>query len=82
MRNQALFSPKDKSKKIKFCLLQFLCGTVRVKNIYILCASLTGWTSFEIFLPPAVNNLHNLIFLALLQLWVSHILICQQKFIY
>ena len=30
MKNQALFSLKDKSKKIKCCLLQFLFGTLRV----------------------------------------------------
>ena len=33
MENQALFSPKDKSKKLKGRLLQFLFGTLRVKNI-------------------------------------------------
>ena len=31
MKNQALFSSKDKSKKLKCCLLQFLFGAVRVK---------------------------------------------------
>ena len=30
MKNQALFSSKDKSKKLKCCLLQFLFGTLRV----------------------------------------------------
>ena len=30
MKNQALFSTKDKSKKIKCRLLQFLFGTLRV----------------------------------------------------
>ena len=33
MKNQALFSSKDKSKKIKCCLLQFLFGALRVKYI-------------------------------------------------
>ena len=32
MKNQALFSSKDKSKKIKCRLLQFLCGALRVKS--------------------------------------------------
>ena len=32
MKNQALFSSKDKSKKIKCCLLQFLFGALRVNN--------------------------------------------------
>ena len=30
MKNQALFSLKDKSKKLKYCLLQFLFGALRV----------------------------------------------------
>ena len=30
MKNQALFSSKDKSKKLKYCLLQFLFGALRV----------------------------------------------------
>ena len=30
MKNQALFSSKDKSKKLKCHLLQFLLGTLRV----------------------------------------------------
>ena len=32
MKNQALFSWKDKSKKLKCRLLQFLFGALRVKN--------------------------------------------------
>ena len=32
MKNQALFSLKDKSKKLKCHLLQFLFGTLRVNN--------------------------------------------------
>ena len=32
MKNQALFSSKDESKKIKCRLLQFLSGAVRVKS--------------------------------------------------
>ena len=35
MKNQALFSLKDKSKKLKCRLLQFLSGTLRV-NILLL----------------------------------------------
>ena len=31
MKNQVLFSSKDKSKKLKCRLLQFLFGTLRVK---------------------------------------------------
>ena len=31
MKNQASFSSKDKSKKLKYRLLQFLFGTLRVK---------------------------------------------------
>ena len=32
MKNQALFSSKDKSKKLKCHLLQFLCGALRVNT--------------------------------------------------
>ena len=32
MKNQALFSLKDKSKKLK-CCLQFLFGALRVKQV-------------------------------------------------
>ena len=33
MKNQALFSLKDKSKKLKCPLLQILFGTLRVNNL-------------------------------------------------
>ena len=33
MKNQALFSLKDKSKKLKCRLLQFLFGALRVKCV-------------------------------------------------
>ena len=36
MKNQALFSSKDKSKKSKCCLLQFLFGALRVKKNHAL----------------------------------------------
>ena len=35
MKNQALFSWKDKSKKLKCRLLQFLFGALRVKEAEI-----------------------------------------------
>ena len=31
MKNQALFSSKDKSKELKCCMSQFLFGVLRVK---------------------------------------------------
>ena len=34
MKNQALFSSKDKSKKIKCRLLQFLFGAFRVNAVH------------------------------------------------
>ena len=34
MKNQALFSSKDKSKKLKCRLLQFLIGALRVDLIH------------------------------------------------
>ena len=33
MKNQALFSSKGKSKKLKCCLLQFLFGPLRANRI-------------------------------------------------
>ena len=33
MKNQVIFSSKDKSKKIKCHLLQFLFAALRVKNV-------------------------------------------------
>ena len=36
MKNQALFSSKDKSKKLKCRLLQFLFGALRVKNFDVI----------------------------------------------
>ena len=36
MKNQALFSLKDKSKKLKCRLLQFLFGALRVKSHWVL----------------------------------------------
>ena len=43
MKHQALFSSKDKSKKLKCCLLQFLFGALRVKwylLLFLVCLSL------------------------------------------
>ena len=39
MKNQALFSSKDKSKKLKCLLLQFLFGALRVKYLVIVLPS-------------------------------------------
>ena len=36
MKNQALFSSKDKSKKLKYRLPPFLFGALRVKDLDIL----------------------------------------------
>ena len=36
MKHHALFSSKDKSKKLICCLLQFLFGALRVRTAYIL----------------------------------------------
>ena len=44
MKNQALFSLKDKSKKLKCRLLQFLFGTLRV-NITIVLDSVSNSVS-------------------------------------
>ena len=42
MKNQALFSSKDRSKKLKCCLLQFLFSALRVNGeIYIIIPKLS-----------------------------------------
>ena len=45
MKSQALFSLKDKSKKLKYHLLLFLFGTLRIK----VCGSV--WYIIIFFLP-------------------------------
>ena len=48
MKNQALFSSKDKSKKLKCCLLQFLFGALRINtclqaNTFIILFLIIVW---------------------------------------
>ena len=45
MKFQALFTSKDKSKKISCCLLQFLFGALRVKDFQ----SLKSGIALEIY---------------------------------
>ena len=50
MKNQALFSTKDKSKKLKCRQLQFLFGALRVK-MYLSCITLKSHSArFKRFL--------------------------------
>ena len=42
MKNQALFSSKDKSKKLKCCLLQFLFGALRAKPLQTMDTMMKG----------------------------------------
>ena len=54
MKNQALFSLKDKSKKLKCCLLQFLFGTLRVNldvrmDRWITCCFMAFSTVFQLY---------------------------------
>ena len=44
MKNQALFSSKDKSKKLECRLLEFLFGALRVKSY-----------NFRVFAQPVTN---------------------------
>ena len=52
MKSQALFSSKDKSKKLKCCLLQFLFGTFRVNimfpSFHVYCYFLLSLYSVEL----------------------------------
>ena len=57
MKNQDLFSSKDKSKKLKCCLLQFLFGALRFKArwciiqlfIHSLLCITQSWKLKEVF---------------------------------
>ena len=44
MKNQALFSSKDKSKKLKYHLLQFLYDALRVKQHFLFASHLNEST--------------------------------------
>ena len=48
MKNQALFSSKDKSKKLKCRLLQFLFGALRVNGGSILMKKILSFNSIHI----------------------------------
>ena len=57
MKNQALFSSKDKSKKLKCPLLQFLFGALRVKDsIKSLSPALTIFLWNKVFLLIFVKS--------------------------
>ena len=49
MKNQAIFSSKDKSKKLKCCLLQFLFGALRVKDLNAVAGGMVklGYKNFR-----------------------------------
>ena len=42
MKNQALFSSKNKNKKLKCCQLQLLFGALRVKKYFFLPVNACG----------------------------------------
>ena len=48
MKNQALYSLKDRSKKLKCRLLQFLFGALRVKFLQILVICLMSVKKFTV----------------------------------
>ena len=56
MKNQALFSSKDKSKKLKCRLLQFLCGALRVKNKDGISNTKTSENKFELAVKKVKVN--------------------------
>ena len=47
MKNQALFSSKDKSKKLKCHLLQFLFGALRVNKYSVVECVVFAWQTGE-----------------------------------
>ena len=57
MKNQALFSSKDKSKKLKCRLLQFLFGALRVRRtLYFQRQRLGGGVSIRGYSGPLPND--------------------------
>ena len=53
MKNHALFSLKDQSKKLKCCLLQFLFGTLRVNRTdrqSIITSNMPSYKSTDIYI--------------------------------
>ena len=63
MKDQALFSSKDKMKKLKCHLLQFLFGALRVKNYLVLCKIYTdnsGINSYTMACSPVWEIIYNL----------------------
>ena len=58
MKNQALFSSKDKSKKLKCRLLQFLFGALRVKHHF--CLLLAKSKCISIFLTSGLVHPYHL----------------------
>ena len=65
MKNQALFSLKDKSKKIKCPLLQFLFGALRVKEIQFEPAmGLMEWFPWEICTSTHIIPSREIVFIA------------------
>ena len=53
MKNQALFSSKDKSKKSKCRMLQFLFGALRVsRQFFVFARHLEGLKTCQMFLVP------------------------------
>ena len=55
MKNQVLFSSNDKSKKLKCRLLQFLIGTLRVRELFCHQQSCHRKTT-----GPSCSKLHKL----------------------
>ena len=64
MKNHTLFSSKDKSKKLKCRLLQFLFGGVSVNthNIGIYPKAMRKSTRLPYFYPPPQSRLTNMSF--------------------
>ena len=58
MKNQALFSSKDKSKKSKCRLVQFLFGALRVKldKVHQKCFNISADNAYMIYFHSNSNN--------------------------
>ena len=80
MKNQALFSSKDKSKKLKCRLLQFLFGALRVKyikmvpsliNLYAYKIQQWAGTGTVALMKILLSQQDSMVLWELVQIWVK-----------
>ena len=79
MKNQALFSSKHKSQKLKCRLLQFLFGTLRVKAFSLSMVSLTFVSKRPLTVPKRLSSFVSKRPLTVPKRLSSYIMLVKQK---